>query len=92
MATMSMTVCDKCKDVTKRADTYTIEGGGRLSTLDLCAEDAKVLIEYQRLVPKPVVGPMEASRPRGARRNNGRASSRIVTMEELEKMKAKGVA
>ena len=90
MATLNVTVCDKCKSMDKPTPTYTIEGGGMFTTLDLCKEDARGLVEYQHLVPKPVVGALELSRPPAMMTSRTRA--RVVTMEELEKLKAKGEA
>lgn len=90
MARLNITVCDKCRSMDKSTTTYTIEGNGTLATLDLCEDDAKVLIEYQEMAPIPEVSPLNV--PTVSARKASRSNARIITMEELEKLKAAGKA
>lgn len=82
--------CHKCHATSRATSRFTIEGGGRVATLELCDEDARVLKDYQALVSPPQVGALKLTQIAPKKSSIHRA--RVVTMDELEALKRRGKA
>ena len=71
MAKVSVTACDVCGLVSDTVTSYTVEGGGSLARIDLCAEHAeplKVIMERHPIAPNRsggIVGRGAARRTQG---------------------------
>jgi hypothetical protein len=82
VATVTMLVCDICKSAERPATNYSVEGGGRRATVDLCDEDGASLRE--------VLDKFSVTRRRGAgtARTSPRFEEYVGTMEDVETAKA----
>lgn len=89
MATVTLTICDVCRDTSKKVTHWTIRGPLGEVELDLCADDA---LSLETLV-KTQDGPSEPRKPRRVPRPRKGATPamerRMATMEEIEARKQK---
>lgn len=79
MATISVTVCDECRDPGRSTRSYRITSEGRTITRDLCEEHAAPIEAMFTEIPKPAKEPKRRGRP---------STMRVTTMEEIEQIKA----
>lgn len=79
MATISVTICDQCRDPSRPTRSYRITSEGRTATRDLCEEHAVPLESLFAETEIPAKQPRRRGRP---------SSMRVTTMEEIEQVKA----
>lgn len=83
------TVCDACRDTSKMTAKYKIDGGGWVSLIDLCVEDAQVLRDYQALGERratradPSEGLETKHLPRAVSVSGGGRSANSARLERL---------
>lgn len=73
-------VCDRCAE-REGVETYTIEGGGSKTRLDLCKTHMEPLVALMDLVPEE---PVKAPAKRASRKPR---ASRVTSIEEIEALK-----
>ena len=84
MATIEVTVCDRCMTVGKETHQYEITGHGKTVTKALCDDDAAPLLEYLdgTGVPQKPAQAQPAAPKRRAPRSN-----RVTTLDAIEAQK-----
>lgn len=87
MAVLNVTVCDVCKDASKRANTWTVEGGGVRVVVDLCADDSA---DIQAFVDRFKSAKPDGAKPPRPKRPSQKMDALEATMDEIEAMKGKG--
>lgn len=90
MASLNITVCDSCHKMGEETTTWAIHGPEDTRKLDLCAKHAGELDKFlDRLAPGTAKTPRRSNKraTRKPIRGDG-FSSRVTTIEELQKAKA----
>ena len=84
MATIEVTVCDRCMTVGKETHQYEITGHGKTAKVALCDDDAAPLLEYLEgtSVPQQLAQARLAAPKRRAPRSN-----RVTTLADIEAQK-----
>lgn len=72
-----LTVCNVCTERDKSTKKYEIKQDGRKVSVDLCADDAKVLDELLASAPVPTPRGGRAAGTRGGNRGGGSRRSRV---------------
>lgn len=85
MAVVTMTVCDICNAVGVPTEKFEISDGEKVR-LDLCQEHSAPIREVLAQVKKGATK-RAAAAPAGQGRGRGRAAKKVVSVEEIEKLK-----
>lgn len=84
MAKMTVLVCDKCQSQ-DGVETWQLGRGSQRATLDLCSACSEPVAQ---LLTEADTKPVAATRPRAVTRARA-PRQKVMTMEEIEKLKKK---
>ncbi len=95
---ISVTVCDVCKSVDRETTRYTVTWPGGTVERDLCSDDARPLLELIGEQGAPAERPAQiapqkrtqsAQRAPSPQRTPRGRRAKVVSLEEIERSKAK---
>lgn len=88
MAVLNLTVCDKCGDLERPAQTWAIHGPDNSYKIDLCDEHGQELIDCIKALSPNVKPIAKRTAPRRTpTRRQGDFITRVATIEEIEAQK-----